>query len=106
MQRHEHSGKNGYQEAEKAAGDSPGDGMVVNLRQDKAADDRHVEENGYEQHDERQTVEGKERGNGKQEQNDAKLTEEVERQELPANPRRVGRNPEQSDDDRNGPGKY
>lgn len=106
MQRHEHSGKNGYQEAEKVAGDSPGDGMVVNLRQDEAADDRHVEENGYEQHDERQTVEGKERGNGKQEQNDAKLTEEVERQELPANPRRVGRNPEQSDDDRNGPGKY
>lgn len=52
MQRHEHSGKNGYQEAEKAASDSPGDSMVVNLRQDKAADDRHVEENGYEQHDE------------------------------------------------------
>ena len=52
MQRHEHSSKNGYQETEKAAGDSPGDGMVVNLRQDETADDRHVEENGYEQHDE------------------------------------------------------
>lgn len=106
MERHEHSGKNGYQKAEEVAGNPPGYGVVVNLRQKETADDRHVEEDGYKQHDERQAVEGQECGNGKQKQDDAKLTEEVERQELPANPRRVGRNPEQSDDDRNGPGKY